>query len=321
MAGRKRNASRPPSPVVINPRSTRASARIRAAASASTPVPKVYRELLAEAKRTGATATNSQGTGGEEGSSAERPLKRRRPGGRTAPSTKQQVAPEETKADVAQPSNANDGEDDEDEDDIEFEDVVLPPPTVQTIVRDSDDEEDEDDDDELVDVHISSASAAGTFLGSTGSSSADQMPKELNLNLTAQQATMAPARRLAQSRRKAIGKDEKERRVEVHKIHLLCLLAHVELRNRWCGGRQIQAVLKPLLTDKMLRFLRPKSTLSQFGRSEALKNGVQETAAMFRMKFAITERGMRRALWADDEETLKNVGYLSLLCLQAVVGS
>jgi xeroderma pigmentosum group C-complementing protein len=41
-------------------------------------------------------------------------------------------------------------------------------------------------------------------------------------------------------RRKGDALVEKKMRLEVHKTHLLCLLAHVHLRNHWCEDVQVQ---------------------------------------------------------------------------------
>lgn len=41
-------------------------------------------------------------------------------------------------------------------------------------------------------------------------------------------------------RRKPVTATEKKLRLEIHKTHLLCLLAHVNLRNRWCNDHETQ---------------------------------------------------------------------------------
>ena len=206
MAGKKRNA--PPSTNDITPRrSARAGARSRQ--SKNEAIPDVYREMLADA-RTETTA--------HEVEVSERPLKRKRPGEKPSAITK--------KTAVARNDN-----DDEDED-VEFEDVPLAPkPTIQTIVRDTDDEDD-DDEIELEDVGIETQ-------GPSASSAAAQ-PKTLTLNLSALMAAKSPQKG---NRRKPATREEKERRVEIHKAHLICLLAHVELRNQWCNDPDVQDIL------------------------------------------------------------------------------
>lgn len=190
-------------------------------------------------------------------------------------------------------------EDDEEEDeDIEFEDVALPAPTIQTMELGSEDEDDEDDDIQLDDIDFSQ-------LESAASAAKDDGPKDLELNLTAQQAALTPRRNV--DRRKPITKAERERRVEIHKLHLLCLLYHAAQRNCWCNDPKAQETLRPLLSEKTVTYLKPGSNLSQFGQTESLKNGLQQAREMFNVKFEITERGLHRALWAENGEQLQNV--------------
>lgn len=304
MAGRKRSA-----PVESSPGTTRASARAgsqsaasrsssrrtRTQARADAAIPEVYREMLVEARAEMA----AQDTG-----AAERPLKRRRPGeGRVA----RRDAPKEDSesAQVARSGSQNSNRDHASADGVargtrlELEDTAVPEPTVQTIVRESDDE-DEDEDEVNIDfedvvIEPAASSSAATGEGSQGL---------LSLDLSAHMASKGPRRA---DRRKAIGKEERVRRVLVHKTHLLCLLAHVERRNRWCNDPDVQDSLRPLLPQKTVDALLPRASLNQFGRTESLKAGLQEARQLFSLKFSITERGLRRALWAEDEEQLKNV--------------
>lgn len=57
------------------------------------------------------------------------------------------------------------------------------------------------------------------------------------------QITLAPEpekRPKAVQRRKPLTKAERRVRLDVHKSHLLCLLGHVHLRNRWCNDDELQ---------------------------------------------------------------------------------
>jgi xeroderma pigmentosum group C-complementing protein len=83
--------------------------------------------------------------------------------------------------------------------------------------------------------------------------------------------------------------------------------AHLDRRNAWCNDEEVKRSLKPLLDKKMLTFLKPRSDLSQFGRTESLKRGLEQVSVMWRTKFNIMARGTRRALWADDEKDVQNV--------------
>ncbi|KAL2149333.1 hypothetical protein VTH82DRAFT_8681 [Thermothelomyces myriococcoides] len=286
MAGRKRNASADSSP-----RATRSSTRAapqnaarRTAAGPEAAVPAIYRQMVAEA-RAELRAQNAAGT-------PERPLKRRRPGERTpakttapAASTPSKSTTRETGGDAANTTSGND---------VQFENAMLPTPTVQTITRSDDEDEDDDIDFEDVAIEKPAAPSAAT---------PEKKSQELSLDLSAHMGAAASHR---PDRRKAINREEKARRLEIHKVHLVCLLAHVELRNRWCNDRQVQDSLRPLLPQKTVAALLPRASLNQFGRSESFRRGVQEAKDLFRLKFTITERGLWRALWAEDEEQLKN---------------
>jgi len=250
------------------------------ASSSRNAVPDVYREMLAEALPM-------------QSEVPKRPLKRRRTGTRNVLTTV------DDSAKSAEPDNGDD------EDDMEFEDVLgaqnqdysevsefeAPPKTQQTTYRDSD-EESGDSDHEWEGVEL------------------DTLPQDNepsgDLELTLK-PKITPRRQKATPRRKVVSKAEKVLRLETHKMHVLCLLAYLDRRNEWCNDDDVKRSLKSLLDKKMLTFLRPRSDLSQFGRAESLKRGIEQVSTMWRTKFNITARGIRRALWAEDEKDLQNV--------------
>lgn len=243
--------------------------------------PSIYEDLLAEA----GVSPQRQGDPG-------RPLKRRRAGTEHA---RDQASPG-----AGRSSGKNlDASEDDDEEGVYFEDVALPTPTVQTMDRHSDDDDDEDI--EFEDVDFSAYFEAG--------GSAAEAPKDLELNLSAEKAASSPSKR-GVDRRKPITREEKQRRIHIHQTHLLCLMFHAARRNQWCNDAKVQEYLRPLLTDKMVTYLTPGSNLSQFGRAESLKNGLQQVQSMWRATYEINERGLRRALWADDVDQLQDVGYV-----------
>ncbi|KAI3321263.1 Rad4-domain-containing protein [Xylariaceae sp. AK1471] len=287
MAGRKRKAAgdRPTNAKASasprQTRSTRSSAR-------QSDVPEIYRDMLVEADVRPTTT------------SEERPAKRKRPGQR-----RDQLA-HHVKSSPNKPNREHfvhmgeheDEDEDEDEgvDDVQFEDVVLPAATIQTVYR-SDDEEEEEEEEEEAFEDIDFSAHASVL------DAAQDAPKDLELDLSTR---MKPTPTRTVDRRKPINKAEKDRRVEIHKIHLLCLLAHAAQRNRWCNDPQIQDSLRPLLTQKMVTQLNPGSHLTQFGQANSLKEGLNLVNNMFIAKFQITERGIRRALWAETEDHLQD---------------
>ncbi|KAK1448938.1 Rad4 transglutaminase-like domain-containing protein [Colletotrichum melonis] len=266
MAGRKR---------------TRAT-RPRAAKS---DVPDVYQEMLMEAAADAGSPAFS-----------EPPAKRlKRPGEGKAEAVKSQATEEE-----------GSGEDDEDAD-IEFEDVILPPATVQTMYRDSDDDEDDLDDDTEEEVGNEEASNfANVAHGDIRHfQETQEESQKLTLNLSKHVNATSVTRKGA-NKRKPVTKEEKQRRITIHQTHLLCLLLHCALRNRWCDDEQVHKTLRPLLSKKIIGYLTPGPDLPQFGQTESLKNGLEQAGAIFRSKFQITERGLRRPLWAEDPDHLNN---------------
>lgn len=266
---------------------------------------------MARRKRTDTAATGSQGAAGvyddmlaEAGVSAQqqqqhsspqadRPLKRRRAGRQ-----QQDEAPQQQKQQLSE-------DDDEDDEDIELEDVSLPVPTVQTMKMDSDEDSD-DEDIEFEDVDLTATTAAAS------SAAGPSNGGNLELNLSAEKAALTPSKRAAERRRKPMTREERQQRIAIHQAHVLCLLFHAARRNQWCNDAEAQKLLRRHLTDKMVTYLTPGANLSQFGRAESIKNGLRQADVMWKTKFEKTERGLRRALWAEDAEQLQNVGTLSL---------
>ncbi|KAK6586879.1 hypothetical protein PZA11_000169 [Diplocarpon coronariae] len=236
-------------------------------------VPDVYQDMLLEALPT-------------QSEIPQRPQKRRRVGRRDP--------------DVAGASLAKIPEPDDDDAELRFEDVLeqpqgsdseanIPAKRQQTAYRDSDEDSEESDDD-----------WQGFNLDAKPEED-DEPNGDLELTITKR-----PTAKPTAFRRRPVTKVDKDDRLVKHKMHVLCLLSHVDRRNEWCNDSEVQKSLEPLLDKKMLKFLRPKSDLSQFGRADSLKRGLDQVAIMWRTKYSITTRGLRRALWADDEKDIQN---------------
>ncbi|KAI0878699.1 Rad4-domain-containing protein [Hypoxylon argillaceum] len=289
MAAGNRSTSTKASTVPRSSRSTRSSS----SRAGQNDVSEIYRDMLVEA--------NVRPIPIPTPNSEERPTKRKRPGqhrDEVAPSVK----PSHEKPDREKAADLSQRKDeDESADDMEFEDVVLPAATIQIVYRDSDEEEEEGEDDDDDDGEVFEDVDFSAHASATGAVP-DTLP-DLELDLSARTKS-TPTKII--DRRKPINKVEKGRRTEIHKTHLLCLLAHVAQRNKWCNDAQVQDSLRPLLTQKMVTKLNPPSQLTQFGRANSLKEGLSLVNNMFKTKYRITERGMRRALWAETEAHLQD---------------
>ncbi|KAF3917851.1 hypothetical protein ABW20_dc0106226 [Dactylellina cionopaga] len=101
-----------------------------------------------------------------------------------------------------------------------------------------------------------------------------------------------------QTKRKESGRTgptpaERKIRLEVHKLHLLCLLSHTHLRSQFCNDRETQDLLLPILEKRVIAELNDNS----FQQTKVFKQGLANAAAAFRRKFKITRPGARKALW------------------------
>lgn len=200
-----------------------------------------------------------------------------------------------------------------DDDNIEFEDIAIPAPNPQTMTMDSEDEDSDEDGDEdglqFEDVVIGP--------GAAGAALDRPVTTGLDLNLDAYRSSAKQKR--TQEKRKPLSKAERERRVKIHQMHVCCLLVHCSRRNRWCDDAQVLSRLRPLLSPKIISNLHPKANLSQFGRTEALKDGLQRASNVFKTKFHVTERGLYRCRWAEDPRHLSSV-MTSLILLDSLAG-
>lgn len=174
---------------------------------------------------------------------------------------------------------------------------LISPVTQQTMYREIDEDSDETDCDwenvGLGDDEIEEDTSSGKF--ATG-----DLELSLSKALTSQE-------KCNKQKRKGFNKEDRLLRLAIHKMHVLCLLSYLDLRNHWCNDIEVQDSLRPYITPDILRLLKPRSELSQFSRTESLKRGLTELVFLWKTKFCITERGIRRALWIDDEKNLQHV--------------
>jgi xeroderma pigmentosum group C-complementing protein len=127
---------------------------------------------------------------------------------------------------------------------------------------------------------------------------------ELELTLT---APKTPQKALATTKRKVLNKADRALRLNIHKMHLLCLLSHIDRRNNWCNDPEIQNTLKILLTKQMMECIKPKDSYTQFGKAESVKKGLSLITKMWESKYKIAAKGMQRPFWAENEQDIRHV--------------
>ena len=236
-------------------------------------VPDIYREMLADANSPTSTVTSEEG----------RAIKRRRVGGRIV--THREEKP------TSHLSNQGDEVAYDSESDKAIEDVK--PKLQQILQTESEDSADSDIDwqdvqvDEDVDVpKRESDEPGGLDLILASEEHGLQSPNSSNI------------------KRKPITAEERKLRLDIHKMHLCSLMAHLFLRNHWCNDDKVHSRLRSLLTRKTISYLNPPEDQSQFQRSRSFMDGLTQVSEAFRSRFKIAARGISRPIWADSPETL-----------------
>ena len=98
------------------------------------------------------------------------------------------------------------------------------------------------------DVDLEPAPSALASIAQT--SRTDKAADEGTLQITLGQQVEKDKKKVT-GRRKPITALEKKWRLDIHKVHLLCLLGHVRLRNAWCNDVEVQ-VHKPIILFKIV---------------------------------------------------------------------
>ncbi|KAE8153402.1 putative DNA repair protein Rad4 [Aspergillus avenaceus] len=106
-------------------------------------------------------------------------------------------------------------------------------------------------------------------------------------------------------KRKPITGAERKLRLDIHKVHLLCLLQHVQLRNLWCNDEHIQAFLKQMLSRRIIAMLNPSEDKPEYMRSTTFIDGLNQASEAFSRRFRVTKPGLRRPQWEDEPSSLK----------------
>ncbi|EED21162.1 DNA repair protein Rad4, putative [Talaromyces stipitatus ATCC 10500] len=229
-------------------------------------IPQVYHELLAEADARAAAEPHQ-----------ERPLKRRRVGERAGNShhvqtnTVPQVSPNANNViDLTQTQTIYDLDAEqatEDESDMEWEEVIVQQ-------------------------------------SSTNIQNMVQARGDESLDITLDEPSNV--QRTIVTRRKPVSGAEKKLRLDVHKTHVLCLLAHVSTRNLWCNDDEVQKYLKQTLPKQTISLLNPRESLPQFTRSTTFIDGIKQASEAFARRFKVTAPGLRRPYWAEGAQECKD---------------
>ena len=112
------------------------------------------------------------------------------------------------------------------------------------------------------------------------------------------------SKKKALPKRRLVSAAQRKLRLDVHKVHLLCLLGHVHLRNTYCNDGAVQASIKRILSKEIIALLNPPDDKDQFTRSTMFVDGLNQAGAIFNRKFTVTKPGLERPHWANDPRSL-----------------
>lgn len=71
--------------------------------------------------------------------------------------------------------------------------------------------------------------------------------REQDLDLVLENNGEQGFHKTAAPRRKVLTAEEKKQRLDVHKVHILCLLSHFHLRNHWCNDQNVHVRNQPTI--------------------------------------------------------------------------
>ncbi|KAF2261950.1 Rad4-domain-containing protein [Lojkania enalia] len=100
-------------------------------------------------------------------------------------------------------------------------------------------------------------------------------------------------------KRRGITSIEKKLRLDIHKMHILCLLYHVHRRNAWCNDEKVQSTLRKLPSPKTLSNLIPNPDFTQYQASKRFIEGLGELKVLWANRFSVNAQGMHKPRWAD----------------------
>ncbi|KAJ9651259.1 hypothetical protein H2198_009444, partial [Neophaeococcomyces mojaviensis] len=127
--------------------------------------------------------------------------------------------------------------------------------------------------------------------------------KSLQINL-APQTTTQPKTAI---RRRPVTKAERDFRLDVHKWHVLCLIVHAAVRNKWCDDEIVQKTLKPLVSRKIISQLHLDESYSQTKRKVSFDQAIEQICQIWNQHWKVSARGMRRAYWRENLDITKEI--------------
>ncbi|KAI3402853.2 hypothetical protein KGF56_004314 [Candida oxycetoniae] len=97
-----------------------------------------------------------------------------------------------------------------------------------------------------------------------------------------------------------ISREERQKRILVHKLYLVLMVTHLIVRNRWCNDKELGATLKrACLTRQIAQSLEFRHDISSAVGSRRLLDGLKKLLTIFASKYRVTSQGLIRKEWHE----------------------
>ncbi|KAF1984941.1 Rad4-domain-containing protein [Aulographum hederae CBS 113979] len=89
----------------------------------------------------------------------------------------------------------------------------------------------------------------------------------------------------------------KKTRLDVHKMHVMCLMAHAYIRNSWCNDGKTQEILRKRVDATTKSQLTTPEKFSTFDRVNIFKGAIFTISDAWRAKFRVISTGTQKSSW------------------------
>lgn len=222
----------------------------------------------------------------------------------------------------------NVGEEDDSEEDAEFEDILD-----MNYDHEQSDENDSDDEDEkarrkrhelAVEAYKAQAKEVSEKLTIVlGPNNANEARGSDQASVSSRfiRPDLSNSKQTKKRGATTLSKEEKKERLAIHKLHLICLLGHVRVRNAWCNDPSVLDKLRKLLPKSIRKELKPNyKKVRKYNQetqdlmlSRTLLDGLRHAMVYWNDHLFNTakERGMKNVSWSD---IYKKVSFKRSIC-------
>lgn len=165
---------------------------------------------------------------------------------------------------------------------------------------DSEEFEDVDINAQPVDEHVANESEEFHLVGFTDQDLKDAHNVKDDL-LTIKLNNFTDEVKITKKKSSVVSKEERHRRIIVHKLCLVSMLMHGQYRNSWCNNRDLQKVLQKVVSKEIRMLLEPKANDSQtdLTKSRRFLDGLRKLMYVYSSKLQITHQGLLYKDWGE----------------------